>query len=156
MIFADFTRNYKNANHPWEKNRTNGLGLIKYLRMELEEIRNSLEIAPFDGERDLFGKIREYFLERGANEHAVRYYNGETGTFWFQVEVTDRNGVVYRSAGISDSTDRGISTQVTRISVRESSDFLRFITSFFNVPGLFGSLLYQTKNHIGADCADLL
>ncbi|MDQ7085879.1 MAG: hypothetical protein Q9M36_13650 [Sulfurovum sp.] len=30
------------------------------------------------------------------------------------------------------------------------------MTSFFNVPGIFGSMPYQSRNYIGVDCADVL
>ena len=31
-----------------------------------------------------------------------------------------------------------------------------YVTSYYNVPGLFGSIPYQSGNYIGADCADVL
>ncbi|MHC4215336.1 MAG: hypothetical protein ACYSWP_18395, partial [Planctomycetota bacterium] len=84
-----------------------------------------------------------------------RYCRPDVGSFWFQAEVV-KDGVIYRSASIADSDKRGLSPEVFRVSIRECEGYLGYITSFFNVPGLFGSVTYQSNNYIGVDCADVL
>ena len=54
------------------------------------------------------------------------------------------------------SSERGISPNVFRISIRDGEGYLGYLTSFNNVPAVFGSTIYQNKNYIGADCADIL
>jgi hypothetical protein len=66
------------------------------------------------------------------------------------------HGVKYSSYGIEDNDFRGISPKVFRVSIRESDDYIGYITSFYNVPGLFGSTPYQANNFIGIDCAEVL
>ena len=34
--------------------------------------------------------------------------------------------------------------------------YIGYLTTFFNVPGIFGSMPYQSRNYIGVDCADVL
>jgi hypothetical protein len=58
--------------------------------------------------------------------------------------------------GIEHSDAQGLSPKVLRISIREGQDYLGYLTSFFNVPGLFGSTTYQSEHYIGVDCADVL
>ncbi len=77
------------------------------------------------------------------------------GSFWFHAEVAS-DGIIYRSPGIEDSYYRGISPKVFRMSVRSGQGYIGYLTSFFNVPGLFGSINYQSSNYIGVDCADVL
>ncbi|MBI3297325.1 MAG: N-acetylmuramoyl-L-alanine amidase [Elusimicrobia bacterium] len=43
-----------------------------------------------------------------------------------------------------------------RVSVRGGPGFLGHLSSFFNVPGLFGSVPLQSNNYLGSDCADTL
>ena len=54
------------------------------------------------------------------------FYSSKVGSFWF------------------------------RVSVRENDDYTGYLSAYFNVPGLFGSVVYQSKNFIGVDCADVL
>ena len=51
---------------------------------------------------------------------------------------------------------KGLPPQVFRVSVRKYGGFLGYLTSFFNVPGVFGSIPYQSNNYIGSDCCDVL
>jgi hypothetical protein len=84
------------------------------------------------------------------------YFQEDVGSFWFQAEI-ERNGkIVGKSAGLERNDSRGISPKVLRISFRDGEGYLGYLTSFFNVPGLFGSTTYQSFNYIGADCADVL
>ena len=68
----------------------------------------------------------------------------------------ERGRVAQRSPGIEDINDKGLSPQVFRVSVRESQGYLGYLTTFFNVPAVFGSIPYQSNNYIGADCCDVL
>jgi hypothetical protein len=77
------------------------------------------------------------------------------GSFWYQA-VVRQGGKIYRSYGIEDRDKRGLAPKVFRISVRGSEGYIGYLTSFFNVPGLFGSIPYQSHNYIGVDCADVL
>ncbi len=77
------------------------------------------------------------------------------GSFWFQAEVDD-SGTFVRSYGIEGSDKRGLNPKVFRVSRRHGKGYLGFLTSFFNVPGLFGSIPYQRHNYVGVDCADVL
>jgi len=69
-------------------------------------------------------------------------------------------GGVKKTAGISDIHDGQISPTVFRYTFRSGDDFAGWLTSFFNVPYLFGSagqgVRGQAERYIGADCADVL
>ncbi len=157
MIFADLTRNYKNANHPWEANPYQWVGFdeIRYHRVELRDLRGHDTIHPFADGRELWRDVKRWFEANGAGGSALEFYNEGRGSFWFQATATKRGGR-YRSPGIEDATDRGLPRSVTRISIRDREGYLGHISTFFNVPGLFGSVLSQSRHHIGADCADVL
>jgi hypothetical protein len=45
---------------------------------------------------------------------------------------------------------------VFRLTIRKNDDYLGHLSGFFNVPGLFGSIPYQSNHYIGVDCADVL
>lgn len=145
QIVPDISKIYKNANHPWEKNAYQwvGFGKIDYERQELISFRDQWEIRPF---------------EEGFDHDALsnsRFYQKEVGSFWFQVEMETGNQIK-SSPGIEDADDRGLSPKVFRVSIRDGKGYLGYLTSFFNVPGLFGSTTYQSNHYIGVDCADVL
>lgn len=130
QIIPDTSNMYKNANFPWEEDAYKWVGLAR-IRCDKEE-----------------------FVEaRGLWE--VEVPSDQAGSFWFQAEV-EKDGKVSRSPGIEASDRRGLSPSVFRVSFREGPGFLGWMTSFFNVPALFGSIPYQSNNYIGADCADTL
>ncbi|KHD07841.1 hypothetical protein PN36_24890 [Candidatus Thiomargarita nelsonii] len=142
---------YKNANHPWEKNPYQwvGFGKIDYERKELTQFRGQWQIQPFKKQSDsIFGDIINYFYAVNS-----RFYQKDVGSFWFQVEI-EKRGKVRKSPGIENSDYRA--PKVFRVSIRDGSGYLGYLTSFFNVPGLFGSINYQSKHYIGVDCADVL
>jgi hypothetical protein len=66
---------------------------------------------------------------------------------------------IHATPDASDS-DGMISPRVFRYSFRSGDDFLGWLSSFFNVPYLFGSAGKGTRNqaerYLGADCADIL
>lgn len=158
LIFADITRTYKNANHPWEPDPYKWVGLetIAYHRVEMKKWRDAALIQPFQDPPVLTDLIKNRLKQTGFENIESGYYQSHLGTFWFQVEAITHGGTAIRSAGLPEIGRKGISKKVTRISIRESNDFLGYLTSYFNVPGVFGSILYQSKNYIGVDCADVL
>ena len=151
QIIPDTSKIYKNANMPWEKDAYKWIGLarIDYQRKELTGFQGRWRIEPFDNEKNT--QVRA-LSDKAANS---KFYHEDVGSFWFQAEVT-KEGVIYRSAGIEDSDKKGLSPKVFRVSIRNGEGYLGYLTSFFNVPGLFGSITYQSNNYIGVDCADVL
>jgi len=146
QIIPATSKIYKNANFPWEKDPYQWVGFarIDYHEKELVQFRGHWQIQPFNNQED--GR---------AQGGESRFYHEDVGSFWFQAEV-EKEGTIYRSAGIEDSDERGLSTTVFRVSIRDGQGYLGYLTSFFNVPGLFGSVIYQSNNYIGVDCADVL
>ena len=159
QIIPDTSKIYKNANLPWEKDAYKWVGLAKidYYRKELTGFRGRWQIEPFDKENDTSvrdGKSSS-FGSLGNKAANSRFYHKDVGSFWFQAEVK-KEGVIYRSAGIEDSDKKGLSPKVFRVSIRDGKGYIGYLTSFFNVPALFGSVTYQSNNYIGVDCADVL
>ena len=157
LIFADITRIYQNANRPGETGayKWTGIDSIAYHRIEIDDAREMREIDPIAQLDTLVSAISRWARDQGASPRVVDFYKSEHGTFWFQVEG-EIDGVAYRSIGLDDMTDRGISTRAFRMSLRQSDDFLGWISTFYNVPGVFGSVLYQSRHYLGADCADVM
>ena len=137
QIIPDVSKLYKNANYPWDKNPYKWIGYakIKYYRYELEQFRNKWEIRP---------SFKD-FSDSG--------YRKDVGSFWIQAEVYDGKKIL-DSPGLKKNDHRGLSPDVFRISIRDGEGYIGYLTSFFNVPGLFGSVTYQSTNYIGIDCAD--
>jgi hypothetical protein len=69
-------------------------------------------------------------------------------------------GRSFSTPGIDDAPDGQIADRVFRYTYRQGDDFLGWLTSYFNVPYLFGSagkgVRSQAERYIGADCADVL
>lgn len=143
QIYPELSQPYKNANHPWEKNpyKWAGFAKIEYHKRELTQFRGKWQI-------DITAKDL-------ALPEKMKFYHNDMGTFRFQVVVT-KGTKIYRSEGVEENRERGISPKVFRISIRDGIGYIGYLTSFFNVPGLFGSIPYQSANYIGADCADIL
>ena len=141
QIIPDISKIYKNANHPWEPNPYKWVGLAKidYFKEELKQFRNQWMIRP---------KFQN-------KSFASPFFHQRLGSFWIQAQI-ESNHKKISSPGIEDSDHRGLSPKVFRISIRAADGFIGYLTSFFNVPALFGSVPYQSNNHIGADCADIL
>lgn len=158
QIVPDISKTYKNANFPWEEEPYEWAGFAKidYDRRELPQFRGLWLIQPFDSEKG--NNIEEQLSSLGGPQSRSmnsRIHREDVGSFWFQVEVAE-DKIIYRSPGIDDSDEKGLSPQVLRVSIREGEGYLGYLTSFFNVPGLFGSVTYQSENYIGVDCADVL
>jgi len=155
QIFPDISKNYKNANYSSEKNPYQwiGFGKIDYERQELTQFRDQWQIQPFEKQYDrLVFDLFNYFWKLF---NYSRFYQKDVGSFWFQVEI-EKRGKIRKSPGIENSDNRGLSPKVFRVSIRDGSGYLGYLTSFFNVPGIFGSTSYQSKHYIGVDCADVL
>ncbi len=141
QIVPDISEIYKNANFPWDKNPYKWIGFakIKYKRKELKRYRDQWIINPVFTGKSFWGW----------------YYREDVGSFWIQA-VIEKDGKTYSSPGLEDIDHRGLSPKVFRISIREKEGYLGYLTSFFNVPGVFGSVVFQSYNYIGVDCADVL
>jgi len=163
QIFPDISKMYKNANHPWEKNAYQwvGFGKIEYHREELARFRAKWDIRIFGtsglgSQSPGYSRIwKRYSAWLFSSDEDAGYHHKDMGSFWFQAEVK-KNGKTERTPGIEDSDKRGLSPNVFRVSVRNGEGYIGYLTSFFNVPGIFGSVPYQSNNYIGADCADML
>jgi len=144
QIIPDVGTMYKNANFPWDPNpyKWIGYGKIEYKSVELEQFENQKIIT-----------ITPDLLE--ANRpNGYTFYRSNLGSFWFKAVATLKNGKVIKSPDAI--TSRGLSPKVFRVSYREDRGYVGMLTTFFNVPALFGSAPYQSKNYIGVDCADSL
>ncbi|MEM9191612.1 MAG: hypothetical protein AAGF12_20730 [Myxococcota bacterium] len=98
----------------------------------------------------------EYFEEPLADGAEFRWTAEQAGSRWFAAEATLSDGTVLRTPGAS-STDRlGLDRRVFRVSVRSSDDFLGWLSTYFGVPNIFGSIGPQVDRYVGADCADVL
>jgi len=143
QIFPKLDEMYKNANHPWEDDPYQWVDLddIDYVRVERSDLRGQWQVKPLDvPARD---PDRSRFHQRGI------------GSSWYQVELHSPDGVAI-SPGIESNDERGLAPQVMRISVRDGEGYIGWLTSFFNVPGLFGSVVKQSSGYVGVDCADVL
>ncbi len=144
QIFPDLDQMYKNANHPWEENPYQWVGLdtIRYLRVERTDLRGLWEVTPLE--------------EPGRDPERSRFHHRDVGSSWYQAEVHDQEGGIAISPGLESNDARGLSPTVMRISIRSGEGYLGWLESFFNVPGLFGSVVKQSTHYVGVDCADVL
>ncbi len=98
-------------------------------------------------------------VDRVLPAHPKVNVHGGLGTMRYRVEIRWRGRRV-ASPGAEATTRYGISPRVQRVSFRAADDFLGYLTSYFNVPNVFGSAgpgrLHQTEQYQGADCADVL
>ncbi len=157
-IRPDLSKMYKNASFPWDPDpyKWQGFGKIDYARQELTHLRDRWTIRPFPSEKSSSASATARG-EPSRREPSRRdpYAREDLGSFWFQVEVA-ADGRLLRSPGIADSDHRGLSPEVLRVSVMEDDSYIGHLTSFHNVPGVFGSVTYQSRHYIGVDCADVL
>lgn len=146
QIIPNTSKFYKNANHPWEKNayKWSDYGKIDYQRVEIKSFKNQKEVH-----------LTQKILEQNRPKNN-EYYNAHLGSFWFEAVATLNNGKIIQSKGIKDIGRKGLSPKVFRVSYMTDKSYIGYITTFFNVPGIFGSMPYQSRNYIGVDCADVL
>lgn len=148
QVFPNLDQGYQNANQPYERHpyQWSGWGAIEYQRVELAHLRGAETGDLFDAD----GRSR---LLPDPNDSP--WHHVDMGSFWLEAEVEAGEDVL-RTAGIEDTNQRGLSARVFRLSVGEGDGYLGALTTFYNVPGIFGSVVYQSANYIGVDCADVL
>ena len=83
------------------------------------------------------------------------------GSNWFAAEVTLADGTTVRTPDGGDVDRYGLDQSVIRVSFRAGDDYLGWLSTYFNVPSLFGSAgpsddRHQADRYVGADCADVL
>lgn len=148
QLIPDLVDMHKNARFPWESRayEWEGFGRIPVGRELLEKLSGpEVTLFPTAGWTERYGDPST----------ATPYYRADKGSFWFQAEV-EKDGRVERTPGLEAGDHRGLSPKVMRVSVREGPGLVGWLTSFYNVPALFGSVPYQSQNYIGVDCADAL
>lgn len=95
-------------------------------------------------------------------EHHARQRATELLPFGvMRLKVTiQHDGRTLASPGAEDAPQGQIADLVFRYTFRRDDSFLGWLTSFFNVPYLFGSAgsgsRSQAERYVGADCADIL
>ncbi len=158
-ITPDTHTNHSNSRRPRAGGNVGWAGhaRIGYQREEIRAFRDRWEVLPLTAvARVGLGETMKNWLRRRLWRIGIAQVDfPDVGSFWFQVEV-ECEGRIERSPGIGESDHRGLSPGVLRVSVRESDDFIGYVTSYLNVPGLYGSTNYQSENYIGVDCADVL
>ncbi len=146
QIIPDISHYYNNANFPDEPNpyAWKGFDTIDYAKVELPSYENQTVL-----------KVNQKLLKK-TRPLSHFYYQYEVGSFWFQAEITLVDSSVVSTVGLEQNDHRGISPDLFRVSYMMDSTYLGYLTTFFNVPGIFGSIPYQNENYIGVDCADVL
>ncbi|MFH2007908.1 MAG: hypothetical protein ABI333_15105 [bacterium] len=98
-------------------------------------------------------------VRKATPTHPKVNVHGGLGTMRYKAVVQWPGGAA-ASPGASDNRRGGISERVLRVSWREADDFVGYLTSYFNVPNVFGSAgpgrAHQTELFQGADCADVI
>lgn len=61
-----------------------------------------------------------------------------------------------RTTGKEATDYLGVRASVYTLVVREDNSLVGWATSYFNVPGIYGSAPRQVDRHLGVDCADLI
>lgn len=155
LVFPDLSRDYKNANFPWEDDAYAWVGYatLDYHRVELDALRDQWTVHPFEGE-PLWKDVRAWHEANGPADASA--YHDALGTFRFEAIVTTHDGRTLRTAGLEDANALGISNTVLRVTRRRDDGYVGHLTGFFNVPGIFGSVNGQSYHYLGVDCADLL
>jgi hypothetical protein len=133
---------------------------------------NAVVLGPDHGKWIGFDRI-EYFesaLDGDGTTRVVREALASAATAraepWLGLGVMHLAATVHladtavATAGAEDAPDGTLAARVFRYSFRAGDDFLGWLTSYFNVPYLFGSAgkgaRAQAERYVGADCADVL
>ena len=88
-----------------------------------------------------------------AREHDTA---GGAGALWIAARVRLPDGTELRTPDETTRDQLGLSPRVTRVTFRTGDDYLGWLSTYFNVPDLFGSRGAQVDRWVGADCADVL
>ena len=152
QIIPDTRNFYKNANHPWDPDPYKWIGFAKIpcVRRELSAFRGGRDAAVWP--RKAADNALPHPL---AFADGGTFYHTDCGSFWFEVKIK-RDDRILRSPGLAESGERGMSPRVFRLSVRKTDGFIGVLTSYCNVPGLFGCVPWQSHQYVGVDCADVL
>ncbi len=98
-------------------------------------------------------------VKRATPTHKKVNVHGGLGTMRYRVQVTWKKGRA-SSPGATSTERGGISPRVLRVSWRAADDLVGWLTSYYNVPNVFGSAgaggRHQTERYQGADCADII
>lgn len=82
------------------------------------------------------------------------------GSMWLSAELVLPDGRTQQAPGARDADRFGLARTVLRVSFRAGDDYLGWLSTYFNVPTVFGSSGpgrdHQTDRYVGADCADVL
>jgi hypothetical protein len=149
-LLPDLGRDHHNAEWPWNPGAYRWLGFERVAceRVEIEAWRDQSAVVlprgvppPLPAGR---AEVRPWLRQRAS------------GTFWLQCEVTGDGGDVRRTPGLDESDARGLPPAAIRLSVRDGEGFAGWIATFANVPSMFGSTTYQSRNWLAADCADVI
>jgi len=129
---------------------------------------NSILFGPQHGRwlgRDLLESTeilvsKEPSLEvKGAWPKHPQAQNGGLGTIRFRLEL-ELKGKLLSTRKAQTVRKGGIHPGVFRISFRTGDDLAGWLSSYFNIPNLFGSAgqgrAHQTELHQGTDCADVI
>jgi len=166
-IIPDISIRYNNAVWPWlpDAYKWKGFDEIKYDRNHLKQFEGKWQIdLPFDEDINnkeiislksdsVFSYLKRRILPLSSARSSFR--NRRLGSFWYQAEIIYESHSVATS-GIDSKDKRGLSPNVFRVSIKQGDDLIGKLTSYFNVPAVFGSTPYQVRNYIGIDCADVL
>ncbi len=135
---------------------------IKWFKVEAEKNSyNNWEKGRFEWDVPIY---KETLINTGhdwtifADAHPTdksQDVNKGLGTMRYKVEFL-HNGLKFSTKGKKSTNYQGITNEVHRISFRKDDNFTGWLTSFFNLPYIYGSVSSQVENYIGADCADLI
>lgn len=81
---------------------------------------------------------------------------GGAGALWVAARVSLPDGTELRTPDETSRDRLGLSARVARVTFRTGDDYLGWLSTYFNVPNLFGSQGSQVDRWVGADCADVL
>jgi hypothetical protein len=117
------------------------------------------ETTPLAASRSVAIEPTRVTVSAAHPSDTARDVHDGAGSFWISAEV-DVDGTTLRAPD-GASVDRfGLSDHVMRVSFRTSDDYVGWLSTYFNVPNLFGSSGpgddHQTERYVGADCADVL
>jgi hypothetical protein len=102
-----------------------------------------------------------HLIVSAAAPTRIGFDYGGAGSNWFAARVLLPDGEIVATPDADDVDRYGLSPEVLRVSFRGGDDYLGWLSSYFNVPNLFGSAgpsdrRHQTERYVGADCADVL
>jgi len=135
---------------------------IKWFKIEAEkDSYNNWEKGRFEWDTPIY---KETLINAGhnwtifADAHPTDEFqniNKGLGTMRYKVEFL-YNDLKFSTKGKESTNYQGITKDVHRISFRKDDSFVGWLTSFFNLPYIYGSVNSQADNYVGVDCADLI